>query len=1704
MCPPNIAARSLARLAPLAVLAALVIPPSAAHAELPPPERLELRITPNDRNAQRGDVLDFLVEAINTSDISLLRDGESGGVALQLSLPEGLGYVPGSGRIELSSGQVVKALDPAVSRPEPRLVQDRDGNPEPLNLAARQGLRFRFQLRVLPKAEPYRQGTLAARLMSADGTPLSPEAKATLQVEADPELDLAAVLGVVFCDHDGDGHRDPGEPGAGGIRIAADTGRVVDTDAHGRFHLRDFRPGAHLLKLDAHTLVPPAKPTTPTTRLLDLTGGLLAQTEFGVTCHGTALRTTELILAGHDEAAPIPTSPVLMVRGDTRALSLSWEGYTSPARRALLHLEGDAMTPGARRERVRSANLPWRPQAFARPLKLLPAIDGLSYSPEYATWQIEIRATESHELVHLFEGRGLPPAELSWDGLDAEGVANTLQRGHLYALRLIVVDGEGERLESAPVMLGASWSAAGIKAEYSREVARDGLFTSTQEPTQKLIALLRRARLNLDKLPNSRLLIEVHVGPSGLVENDLVETRRAAFNIEAYARRELGLTPDSLLTVGLGATRPLRPNVTDRNKALNRRVEIVILPPEDLRALAAPPLPTFPPRAFVQGAEVAVTDGLFTHPVPRADAMAFSLESADGARRTLVLGLVKPPPKPEGVDAQGALTVPSTPATSPPPPTAPTPPAPSPLANDPLRHFGGAALRDALGEGALVTGGERGPTRVTADDLEVTLPEAGTVLASPRLFVRGRAHPKNTVTIAGQPVRLDEAGRFAELITVPSDMTALIVESRDPKGHLARLSHPLTVAPSEVFLLALVDGVGGQLGARLEELASYDRLDSGSLFLAGRGALYAKARVSGTALAKDLFLTAHLDSTRKPEFSAFYDQVIDPTRDYVIYGDASDDLRDANARGRFYVMVEADKSKLGYGSFRTDIRGVHLLRYDRTFDGAHIEVDRELADGFRTRVRGHLSDDNRRLVRRHDELRATGGSLYYLSSRDIIEGSDKVELVVRELDTGLELGRTTLTRDVHYRVDYPSGRVMMSGPIASVVEPFMQIGGFQPFTDRGILEGHAVWLDVDYESRAKSTSGDLAWGVHARQELFGTLELGGGYLREGRPAGASGGSEDYVLWGLHAKLKLSENSQIFGEYAKNTDKDGATRVSTDGGLDYDDLDRAPDDNRGDALALGLDLRLGEVLNIKNLDLQVKGHWRYVDAGYHAVGLASEEATERWGGEVVWKPYEAGRVQVRYDGGTTLTEDPAFESGLRGLVRNRILGRYDHDFGFADTFVEAAFGEHRDDLDGKVHHGTAAATGASLDLGRVRLHASQEAIFGGDDAILGATMNDRLTTHLGLDLSLTDDLALTVGESIRWNGDNATRLGFSTRLPNGGRAYLEERIKPGDRNGRVVGSTVLGAEHALGRDGRVYTEYRLDGGVGGRTNRAVMGLGRSLELSRDVKVMLAYERSQVFDTPEVLARGSRDVLSGGLEVKRDVINFSGLYEVRWDRDLPPTSEYTQILQAWARNSLDLRLGDEFTVLALFNYGLSQDLDSRTVAREDLEATVGLAYRPDEDLTLIARYSRLLERRASSTVSLLGERLDLDDTQSRDLLSLTAIIALPLDMELTEKLVWRFHAVDAGLENSSDLLLWLNRLAFPIWSELELASELRLLASLTDLDFLKAGGLFELSFTLLEHARIGLGWALDANAGGLLPGEEETDLEQGFFVRLTGMY
>ena len=59
-----------------------------------------------------------------------------------------------------------------------------------------------------------------------------------------------------------------------------------------------------------------------------------------------------------------------------------------------------------------------------------------------------------------------------------------------------------------------------------------------------------------------------------------------------------------------------------------------------------------------------------------------------------------------------------------------------------------------------------------------------------------------------------------------------------------------------------------------------------------------------------------------------------------------------------------------------------------------------------------------------DEFRGTGGSLYYLRHQDILAGSERVRIEVRDAVSGLVIGVKNLTYGLDYDIDYIQGRMM--------------------------------------------------------------------------------------------------------------------------------------------------------------------------------------------------------------------------------------------------------------------------------------------------------------------------------------------------------------------------------------------------------------------------------------------------------------------------------------------------------------------------------------------------------------------------------------------------------------------------------------------------------------------------------------------------------
>lgn len=236
--------------------------------------------------------------------------------------------------------------------------------------------------------------------------------------------------------------------------------------------------------------------------------------------------------------------------------------------------------------------------------------------------------------------------------------------------------------------------------------------------------------------------------------------------------------------------------------------------------------------------------------------------------------------------------------------------------------------------------------------------------------------------------------------------------------------------------------------------------DDDHLYTDGDVAFFARGRVSGEWL-----LTASYDSRRRRGDTPL-GQAIDPEAWYVLYGDEAFRRHDAPTSDRLYVRMERRDFYALYGDFDTGMTVTELSRYSRIVTGAKTEYQ-----GRHVSALGFASENRQGFIR--DDIAADGTSgLYRLSRSNIIPGSERITIEVRDRFTAELLSEQSQTRFIDYSFDYQSGTVFFRQPVP------VQDGAFNPVTI-------VVEYETDQSEQSLITGGRVA--VHDSERR---VELG--------------------------------------------------------------------------------------------------------------------------------------------------------------------------------------------------------------------------------------------------------------------------------------------------------------------------------------------------------------------------------------------------------------------------------------------------------------------------------------------------------------------------------------------------------------------------------------------------------------------------------------
>lgn len=466
----------------------------------------------------------------------------------------------------------------------------------------------------------------------------------------------------------------------------------------------------------------------------------------------------------------------------------------------------------------------------------------------------------------------------------------------------------------------------------------------------------------------------------------------------------------------------------------------------------------------------------------------------------------------------------------------------------------------------------------------------------------------HSVWVAGRHVPVDQEGKFVvEEILLPG-MHTVEVAVLDKSGNGELFLRDLELEKNDWFYVgiadvtAAMDDTNGPAELVTNDETHYDN----DLNVDGRLAFFTKGKFG-----EGWNLTASADTQEGPLkdiFSNFMDKSpdalfrrIDPDYFYPTYGDDSTVEEGAPTLGKFYVKLKKNENYGLWGNFKIGYTDNDLAHVDRGLYGANLHYQSLGATSFgeeRFMFDSFVAEPG--TIASRDEFRGTDGSLYFLRHQDILTGSERVRIEVRDKDTGIVTSVKNLTPGLDYDIDYLQGRIVLAEPLPSTVSDNLLVNSDG-------ISGDRAFLVVRYEFTPGFDDID-------------TLEAGGrthfwvnDYVRVGITSNTS--DEEGNESSLNAAdliFRKSAESWIKLEMSNSEGVGVTTLASNDGGFSFGTIDplAGPDTS---ANAYRAETSVGFKDFIDGADGSLTLYSQVLEAGYSAPGLLTAKDTEQYGG-----------------------------------------------------------------------------------------------------------------------------------------------------------------------------------------------------------------------------------------------------------------------------------------------------------------------------------------------------------------------------------------------------------------------------------------------------------------------------------------------------------
>ncbi len=1647
-------------------------------------EVLQIAKRANKQDAVIGDVVTYMIEIRNTTD-KLVEQ-----INLIDRIPPNFKYRVGSARLNgapMNDPSGVRNLTFDVGDLDALADSNNNGQAD---VGESGYTTVSYQLIIGSGAKPGDYVNTARAVDVCDRCYISNETDAKIEVVLDPLFDLGTIIGKVFDDRDGDGKQSEGEAGIGGAMVVLDNGSYVLTDEYGRYHFPAVVPGHRLLKINLKHLAENAMATTEVSRVVSVTEGLLAKANFGVSYEMETNTIGRPAVMGMNLDGESRQKPI-QVQGNVVAMLTVINGALNTTPNADVHLGSHSVADIVE---IRGGKL-------TTPAIFSPQVDA---NDKVHSWRFVIEEADGMR-VRTLQGDGAVPEAIEWNGRDETGAL--VKGGNIFQYQLLVDYLDNSHARTARQLFGVN-RAEVLSVNMSGGAFKTGSF-DLSDGAKKILAESAQV---LKQFPQEQVVVEGHSDSMGPEAINMQLSQRRAEEAARYLIEGQGVPREQVIVQWFGESLPMVSNDTELGREINRRVEVK----GNFNAQAEAKLfdqYQVEPQVKVNG-ELLPLDGRggFRRSFEAEDVDQFELSMINSRGSELHAVIDVPELKLTSLQGSEQFSYPSSgdgfEVYAPSDGTAWK-------TGDEVLLYELRGLTDAgnrieidgvdvpvaangsfaytltlqLGKNhiAVMATNPQGYSRIAdlhaevndrdedgklmmlvtpIPDMTVKLPQVGAVRTIPELPISGVTDPANIVSVNGERVDVNPEGQFTANLVLPKGRNVVQVVVTDPQGFSGMIEREIEITDDRLFFLAFADGKFGQLkGSGYLEGAGMQ--ESSEFYNEGRVAYYLKGVIKGKYLITSAFdsgtgeIGKLFDGLDETDTSKLFSN-LDPDKLYPVYGDSSTLVHDTESQSKFYLALESDEINAIVGNYSVGFNDTELASYQRTLYGVRASYEslaKTMGGRNDTQVIVFAADVKQAPV--HDELRATGGALYYLSHADIIEGSEQVSLVVRDKDTGLTLSRTTLQQNIDYRIYYDQGRLITTDPIASTVED-------QSLFDNNLLSGHPVTLVVDYETELSSFD-KKAYGTRLSKTLTKNIAVGVTQINDDLDQG------EYQLSGVDAEMRIGRAVRVLGEIAQSNGVASHTYFSEDGGLSFNDITPSGQLS-GQAWKAAMELDVGELLGDPGR-MFVDAYLKRLSNGFLSSGNFLEKGTRKAGLNMLYNLSSQSSLMSRY----TIEEsdyDPANSSAITETTNLSLQWRYD-----ANRWGVSTEYQSRDATDASGNE----VDSSSYASGQVRYQVTEKLAARLErQQTLEGTENDQTT--LGADYQLSESTKVT-GSVAEGTKGQAAKAGIQW-LFDGGKLYLDERAQQ-DNAGQSSLSTVIGGENRLGSNSRIYSEYQIENADAGDKQVSLVGTDRFWDLRKGMQFKLALEQSVI----------NGDATDSERYTVATVLSYKDLSGLSWSTKNEVRRERgdKERLQYLSNNFFEMKLSPDYTLLLKYVMSETRDLKLDAIEAKFNEHSIGLAYRPvaTDRFNLLARYTGISEKRPLN-LGLLNSQ-----ETAMDVFSIEWSYELTNALEWVDKLAFRTKTEETGgfAPFTSHTWLSIHRLNYQFAKAWDVGAEYRSLVQ-REANDQRDGWLTEVMWRANRHVRLGVGFNFTDFSDNEFSDNDYS--VYGWFLRLQGKY